>query len=208
MVSSGQGHQAIRARLGFRQEALAVFSFLTTDYDFRCIQADLHMLTYESEALFVLVYHDPLSYEVGVDLGKLGAGSKMKRSFPLVELMRLETPRRAEDLRYPAVVKPDQMRPALVNLAELLKAYGERVLGGDLSVLKQVRRERARLERELARASRLNQVRPRARAAFREEDYSRAASLHESMEDDLSPAESRMLEYSKKRSRRPGSLEG
>jgi hypothetical protein len=86
--------------------------------------------------------------------------------------MRLETPRRAEDFRYPAVVKVDQMRPALVNLAELLKAYGQRILGGDVSVLKQVRRERAHLERGLGRESHLHQVRPRARAAFRSEDYS------------------------------------
>jgi hypothetical protein len=107
-----------------------------------------------------------------VDLWKLGAGPRRKRSFALVELMRLKTPRRAEDFRYPAVVKVDQMRPALVNLAELLKAYGQRILGGDVSVLKQVRRERAHLERGLGRESHLHQVRPRARAAFRSEDYS------------------------------------
>jgi hypothetical protein len=107
-----------------------------------------------------------------VDLWKLGACPRRKRSFALVELMRLENPRRAEDFRYPAVVTVDQMRPALVNLAELLKEYGQRIMGGDVSVLKQVRRERAHLERGLGRESHLHQVRPRARAAFREEDYS------------------------------------
>jgi len=55
-----------------------VFAFLTTDYGFRCTHADLHLLTYESETLFVVVYHDPLSYEVGVDLGKLGDDSKRR----------------------------------------------------------------------------------------------------------------------------------
>ena len=56
-----------------------------------------------------------------------------------------------EDFHLPAVVKPDLMRPALVSLAELLKSYGGSVLGGDLSVLTQVRKESARFERELAR---------------------------------------------------------
>jgi len=71
--------------------------------------------------------------------------------------------------------------------------------------MKEVRREGVRRERELAKESRLNQVRSRANAAFRKEDYARAAALYESIEDDLSPAESRKFEYSKKRTRKPGS---
>ncbi len=145
-----------------------MFAFLTKDYDFRCAHADLNLVTYQSGALFVAVYHDPLSYEVGVDFGKLGDDSERKRGVTLVELMHLENPRKAENSRYPAVVASDQMLPALVNLAELLKTYGGSVLEGDQSVFKQVRRERARFERELARESRLEQVRPRAIAAFRE----------------------------------------
>ncbi len=84
MVSSGRGRRPRRARLGFRQEALSEFTFLTTDYAFRCTHADPNLLTYESENLFVDVYRDPLTYEVGVDLGKFGDESNRKRSFTLV----------------------------------------------------------------------------------------------------------------------------
>jgi len=207
MVSSGGDQQSSRARLGFRQEALSVFAFLTADYDFSCTHADPNLLTYESEILYVDVYRDPLSYEVGVDHGKLGHDAERKRSFSLVELMRLENPRKAANFRYPAIVTADQMRPALVNLAELLKTYGGSVLRGDLSVLKRVRRESARFERDRAKESRLHPVRSRANAAFREKDYTKAVALYESINVDLSPAESRKLEYSKKRMWKPGPRE-
>jgi len=207
MVSSGGDQQLSRARLGFRQEALSVFAFLTADYDFSCTHADPNLLTYESETLYVDVYHDPLSYEVGVDLGKLGHDAERRRSFSLVELMRLENPRKAANFRYPAIVTADQMRPALVNLAELLKTHGGSVLRGDLSVLKRVRGESARFERDRAKESRLHPVRSRANAAFREKDYTKAAALYESIKIDLSSAESRKLEYSKKRMWKPGPRE-
>ena len=207
MVSSGRAQQSSRARLEFRQEALSVFAFLSADYDFSCTHADPNLLTYESETLYVDVYHDPLSYEVGVDLGKLSHDAGRKRSFALVELMRLEDPQKAENFRCPAVVKPDQMRPALVHLSELLKTYAGRVLRGDSSVLKRARRESARFERERAEKSRLRQVRSRANAAFGEKDYAKAAALYESIKDDLSPAEVRKLEYSNKRAFEPGPQE-
>jgi hypothetical protein len=88
-----------------------------------------------------------------------------------------------------------------------LKTSGGKVLSGDLSVLKQVRKESACYERELARESHIHQVRSRAKAAFREENYARAAVLYESIEEDLSPVESRKLGYSRKRTRTPGSRE-
>jgi hypothetical protein len=187
---------------------LSVFAFLITDHGLRCTHADQNLITYESQTLFVVVYHDPRSYEVGVDLGKLGDGSKRRRSFALVELMRLESQRKAEDFCLPAVVKSDQMRPALVNLAELLKTYGGRVLSGDLSVLTQVRNESARFERELATETRLQRVKSTANAAFREQQYLTAAALYESIEEDLSPAESRKLQYAKKRIQNAGFREG
>jgi len=207
MVSSGSAQQSGRAGLAFRQEALSVFDFLTADYDFTCTRAELNLLTYESESLYVDVYHDPLSYEVGVDLGKLGHDAERKRSFALVELMHLEDPQKAEDFRCPAVVNPEQMRPALVHLSELLKTHAGRVLRGDSSVLKRARREGARFERERAEKSRLRQVRSRANAAFGEKDYAKAAGLYESIKDELSPAEVRKLEYSNKRTFEPGPQE-
>ena len=74
--------------------------------------------------------------------------------------------------------------------------------------LKWVRRESACLERDRAKESRLHQVRSRANAAFREKDYTKADALYESIKDELSPAESRKLEYSKKRAWKPGPRAG
>ena len=51
-------------------------------------------------------------------------------------------------------------------------------------------------------------MRSRANSAFREEDYARATALYESIEEDLSPAESRTLQYAKKRTQNAGFREG
>ena len=60
-----------RIQLGFTSEVLSMFHFLIQDYGFKCVETDVTFVRYESESIFVNIYHGRRSYELGVEIGKL-----------------------------------------------------------------------------------------------------------------------------------------
>jgi hypothetical protein len=56
------------SRLGFAEAVLANFEFLRS-YELRRVENDSTFVRFESEAVFVNVYHGRASFEIGVEVG-------------------------------------------------------------------------------------------------------------------------------------------
>jgi hypothetical protein len=59
-----------RAGLGFREAAISAFAFLVEDFAFSCVQQQVTFIRYESNLVFVNVYHGRASFELNVEIGE------------------------------------------------------------------------------------------------------------------------------------------
>src|SRR5687767_11892121 len=60
-----------RWRLGFKEAVLANFGFLQ-QIGFKPVTEDVTFVRYESKTVFVNVYHGRASFEIGVEVGRVG----------------------------------------------------------------------------------------------------------------------------------------
>ena len=79
-----------RLELGFSAAVLRDFAFLVRDHGFHCTQSELSV-RYESEKVFVEVYHGIYDYEIGIHFGRLNSSERfdftlyLRRFFPDIE---------------------------------------------------------------------------------------------------------------------------
>lgn len=193
-------HSSARAAFRFPQKVLIAFAFLARDYGFRCVRTEPTFVRYESPLAFVNVYHGRSSYELGLEVGRLGEDSEEEQGFTVMELMRLQDPQAEKDFSYFAATRPEQIQWAVTQLANLLKTYGGGALRGDECIFGRLYEERIRWREEFAKQTVLSQIRSRAEAAFRGKEYAKAAALYESIQTELTPLETKKLSYSRKHS--------
>jgi hypothetical protein len=99
---------------------------------------------------------------------------------------------------------PEDVRPELERALALLERHGDPVLRGDFTAWPALRRMAEDAARDWKRQSkaggreaRVWQAREAARTAYGQGDHRRAASLYESIVEDLTPAEKVRLEHAR-----------
>jgi len=65
----GAGHD--RSDLGFEGAVGDAFSFLVSDFGFHVVRSDATSVRYESDKVYLNVYHGRRSYEIDVEVGRL-----------------------------------------------------------------------------------------------------------------------------------------
>ncbi|GAK55157.1 hypothetical protein U27_01988 [Candidatus Vecturithrix granuli] len=180
-----------RAGLKFAETVIAQFDFLTRNYGFACKRCEETFVRYESNKVFVNIYHGRNSYELGGEIGLLGSGKEAK--FGIASLMELRDPEKVKDLRYRIAYNEESVQKGLSELASLLQQYGDEALQGDLKIFEQLQQ----LVKQYWAEMRASQIRPKAASVFQAKDYQKAAELYESMYDQLTKAELKKLEYAK-----------
>jgi hypothetical protein len=188
-----------RWRLGFRDEVLARFGFLTERYGSHAVRADPTHVRYESRDIFVNVFHGRASYELGVEIGPLGPGWEPGWMFSLRELLSVVDPEAAARYRPFQVTTPEGMKRFVPTLAGIVRQAGDRALRGDEEIFKQLKNLVTERSKDQAKEQRLRPVRAEAETAWRRKDYRAVISLYERVENDLSPLEARRLRYARKR---------
>ena len=87
-----------RSQLKFSQTVLSEFIFLTEEYNFSCVHHEDTLVRYESDKVFVSVFHGRASYEVGLQIGLLGSGNNM--GFGLGSIIALTNPEEGNRFKY------------------------------------------------------------------------------------------------------------
>lgn len=189
---------ADRDKLGFAEAVLDHFGFLTEGYGFSCITREPTYVRYESPTVFVSVYHERASYEVGIEVGLLptpGAPARMASLAELTEYFGVD-PSELMRCQYTTFAGVEKY---ISQLSEFLRGHGRQVLEGNPTAFECMYGIGSRLAEEHRRDMELARARTKAASAWRSKDYAEVVKSFEPLREYLSPVELAKLEYSKHR---------
>ena len=117
--AKGQG------RLGFTESAQSTFAFLT-EFGLNVVRTEATLVRLESAEVFVQVFHGRSSYQVGLELGRVGRGEW----YSLYEVLSALAPAMVERARC-QTREADVLRTCLESIAQVLRTSCQPLLAGD-----------------------------------------------------------------------------
>jgi hypothetical protein len=180
-----------RHRLGFAEAVGREFAFLEATFGFHKVKHSATFVRYESERLFLNVFHGRGSYEIGVELGRLSNPEVHYRLASLVAGL-------APGHRGPTVFQASSrqgVEGSVTEVALILRVHCAAALAGDAEALRLVE-QAAKGESERATLSaQFGAILDRADQAWEAKDLRLAASLYEQARPALDETRSRRLDY-------------
>lgn len=187
-----------RAQLGFTEQVLSAFRFLT-EFDLRCVRAEPTFVRYESSRVFVNIYHDHASYELGVEIGLLVDVRKEKeQAFSIGEIIDLMGAREETGYTFMQASTTERVKQLVPKLAELVRHYAGPALQGNFFTFEQLEEARQGKSDKYLKEIELGRIRSEAEKAWHEKNYSKLVELYSSIQEDLTPTETKKLAYARK----------
>lgn len=186
-----------RHALGFESSAIKAFSFLNSEYGFRIAEQSSTFLGFESDRVFVNVYHGRSSYEVGVEIGKIADDPGGRFRLPSV-IAALSGQHECINAVLQAS-KPETVRDSLRKLATLIAVYCGDLLHADDKAFEKVRVFAKRMNDEITEHYAHAALRRQAEGFWQEKKYAHVLRLYEQFDESLTPMERRRMEFARKR---------
>lgn len=183
----------------FAREARRHFDAAAQQFGLNCIASNEREVRYENDQVFLKINFDKdRSYEVNVELGKKDVRYSGP-PFSLSEVLRLRGVQDAISEDAIAASNDQRLQAALARLAELtVKHAADFLTGSDFSFAQLAKfRSKECIEYELA--AKLRHARAAAEAAWQAHDYASIVKVLTPLVSSLSPAEKKMLDYSRKK---------
>lgn len=177
-----------------------VFASLITEFGFHVASSEVTIVRYHSTMVFVNIYHGRMSYELRLEIGRLGEPGEVKNPFHMSDLISVEDEERGRRYRAYQTNQVDLVPRGLALMAADLRRYGGRALRGDPLFYLQLWAARGHAARRFGREMTVSQTRQQAETAWREKDYPKVASLYDEISDHLSPAERMGRDYARRKS--------
>ena len=194
------GVAADRHSLGFAESVKNAFSFLAENFGFRERVAAATLVRYESDKMFLNVYHGRQSYELGVEVGCLHDAEAYRYRLPEVLGAFLGGVRHQNAYYFQASDRGSVRRCAEAAASLVEQHYGA-VLEGDPLALKRLEAFTSGRNDEYTREVVQRPTRDSAERAWQGKDYSTVVELYGSIRSDLTPVERKRLEYAEKQAR-------
>jgi hypothetical protein len=189
-----------RASLGFAEAVISAFKFLLEDFSFRCVRKDVTIVRFESNSVFVNVYHGRISFELNVEIGELAIGNEHPENpFTIGEILDLVNADEAVNYHPFQVHTVETVQRFVSDLASFVKRYAVPALLGDHGFFQRLSELRTQRSNEYLKNIRLNRTRTEVDAAWHQKNYPRVIELYDSMFHDLTPSEAKRLAYAKKK---------
>lgn len=173
----------------FKEAVMSSFAFLKEQFGFDCTNADDLFVQYKSNSLAISIWYDSYSFEVDLIFSRPGINE-----YRLPELMSLYGVEFEWGGTYAQASTPEALCKVVNAIATTLRQYGAALLGNDLKIFEQLAEQR----RQSAIRAELNENRKKADAAWREKDCAGSVRLLEPIKSQLSPHETKRLEYARK----------
>ena len=187
-----------RIQLRFSEEVQTRFNYLVDTYDFRCVKVETTFVRYESDHIFINIYHGRSSFEIGLEIGQLFSGIKNEDAYNLSWLIKLDDSKKAMDYRLYVAKSADLVKKGIYQLCELFKEHAGEAIIGDEHTFKLLAKLREDWSESFAQEIMAGQVRPKANTAFSKKNYAEATYLYESISSELTPAELKKLKFARK----------
>jgi hypothetical protein len=191
-VSSGA------SRLSFVEAARAAFDvLLDVPYRFVLAAQGGTQVRYETDAVVVVVFHDRLSYELDVQVARVGVADEVERPYTVQDLMRVTDPEAARSYKRFAATTPDAVRRGTALLVEQVRRYGDPALLGSSEFYELLASARAEAIREFGEDWVNRAAKRKADEAWAVKDYQGVASAYASVSA-LSAAENQRLRIARR----------
>lgn len=182
-----------RQDLKFSSSVRKSFRFLINDYGFELVKEEPTFVRYETDQLFVNIYHGRLSYELGFECGLQSRGEESR--YRLDTLLRgLLGNAHNKQIFYQASNK-EAVASCLGKIANMVEEYCSSILRAEDSAFAKVERASAEEGQELTEKYTIEPVREKAEQAWRKKEYEKVRSLYKAIEDKLSSLEFKRLKY-------------
>jgi hypothetical protein len=188
-----------RASLGFAEAVQAALEVVALGDGLRLVEAGPTRVRYESDRVFLNIYHGRQSYEIGVEVGLLADGDSRKFGLPdvLAAVVGSSYPGRT----YFQASNAEAVTKCAGEIAALIDDYYGPVLAGERETWERI--AAVADERNTAYTKEIVQrpIREAATEAWAKGDYQKVRELYQSIRSDLSPVEKKRLAYAEKHSR-------
>lgn len=187
-----------RGPLNFFEEVKKNFAFLESKYDFMIAESLPTYVRYESPKMFINIYHGRISYEIGLEFGRLDSEKNQKDCYSLWALINLFNENTAKKYRLFAARTSELVKKGVAELSQLFKQYENFIFIDGETVFDKLLLQREQLGKEYEKEVYTYQVRSKVEVAFKAKNFSEVVRLYESILDRLTPLEIKKLEYAKK----------
>jgi len=169
------------------------FSFLEKEYGFVIKNREQTFVRYESNTVFINIYHGKVSTELVLEIGLINSGKE--HGYDLGSLISIANTEEGKNFQFPMTSDLEGIKKGIAELADLLKIYGKKALRADPTTFKELQKDMDRYWAEMNASN----IRPQASAAFQKKDYKNAVKLYLTMETCLSASERKKLQYARKK---------
>ena len=186
--------------LVFKKCVLEKFDFLVSQYGFKCKQADLYYLRFESDTVFAEFHYDgQRSFEMDFSIGLLGdLYDGKERPFYLAELVRFSDKEKKEDYKLMQASTPEKVIKLVLKMASLVEVYAKDFLSGNKFCFKALSDFREKECDKYVLEIELKDIREAVQKAWKQKDYVCVVKLYEPVKDHITESEYKKLEYSRK----------
>jgi hypothetical protein len=189
-----------RSQLRFKEAVLSAFDFLPREYGFLVKRMEPTLVRYESPEVFVNIYHGRASYELGFEIGRLASDAhKKENTFSIDDILDLVGVRAETGNNLLQASTPEGVNRFVPMLAALVKKHAAPVLQGDVDLFERLAEIQSKKSDQLLKKWSLDDIRKEAEGAWHQKNYARVAELFESIQEELTPAEAKKLDYARLR---------
>jgi hypothetical protein len=191
-----------RVYFGFPEAVMTSFRFLVEEFRFACVKQDATIVRFESNEVFVNIYHGRASYELGVEIGQLRKDTDVPEcGFTLGEIISVADSKIGSMYRPYQISMPQQINKFVSETAELVRRYATSALIGDRAYFQRLSDLRVRISNAYIKEMELSRIRTDVEVAWREKNYKQVVELYGAVEDDLTSSEIKKLGYAKRKLR-------
>ena len=185
----------------FNKIVKEAFSFLVSDYDMQYTveQDDLYSkVRYVRNPVFLDVFFDMNSFEIGVNTGLVSSLLGEKCSYGLEEVMEAILGNSHEISPFYQSSSEKGIEECIKHIADVIKEYYVPVLKGNKGIFKKIDLASKNISQELTTEIKLKRVREKASEAWQQKDYLETIKLYKKIKPYLTPSEAKRLEYARK----------
>jgi hypothetical protein len=187
-----------RWQLGFEDAVLSSFAFLQA-HGLNPVEENATFVRYESDAVFVNVYHGRGSFEIGVEIGRLDRPEKYGLGYIVswAGKQQWEAEGFGRGTMFQVSTR-EGVQNLVPRVAELIKKYAPPFLSGRIDFYDELQRANDRSSVKFEREQLLNRIRKEADTAWTAKDFARLTGLLQPIIGDLTEIESKRLAYAEK----------
>jgi len=187
-----------RWQLGFKDAVLSDFEFLSA-YGLKPVQEEVTLVRYESDTVFVNVYHGRGSFEIGVEIGRRDRPEKYALDYVVswAGKQAWETEGFDRGAMFQVSTR-EGVQTFVPKVAQLVKKYGDPFLSGGAAFYDELEKANERASVAFEREQMLTRIRKEADAAWAAKEFARVTELLQPVQGDLTEIEGKRLAYAEK----------